>query len=518
MSFKAVNLRYGTFMLVSTIIAALSYTCKTWLMSNSTQIIMVLVCIVWFHTIKYRVIIHDLRRLLCAMSVMLAGLFLITVGRYNIFLEFPIINRYLNYFYQLPVLLCALFSCYSAVCVGAADTRKAIRKRRWMAFVCVLLILGYLTNDLHHLAYRSVYPDGGVTKHFIICWLSWAFQVFSISASFIMILRRSRISNRRKLIWLPILFLVTGAVMLILCVANGHLMIGSVKITFQNIYAFMLIGFWESCIIIGLVPSNSRYILLMNSLPINMQITNTEGELKYDSAKMSITAEQRNSALSAPVMLAGYTLLNARSIPGGFVFWTEDRSKIETLNQNLRNRIEDLKEKNALLQQENEIKEDKTRYEVQSRTYSRLASDLEPTADKLRSLLSEGDIPHACVIGAYIKRSANLYLLAEQNKDSDISELYHSIKESLETLQLLHITCAVYTDDIGTVPSKALLSAYDYFENIIERELYAAKAVMVILSIKKGKVHITVNISDDDSDGDEGCFTSDFGGGDRYDV
>ena len=112
MSFKAINLRYGTFMLVTMIIAALSYACRSWMMSNSTQIFMVLVCVVWFHTIQYRVIIPDLRRLLCTMSVMLAGLFLITVGRFNIYLEFPLINRYLNYGYQIPVLLCALFSFY----------------------------------------------------------------------------------------------------------------------------------------------------------------------------------------------------------------------------------------------------------------------------------------------------------------------------------------------------------------------------------------------------------------------
>ena len=519
MSPKTVNLRYGTFMLVATIIAVLSYACcKNWLMSNSTQIIMLLVCIVWFNTIRYRVIIPDLRRLLCTMSVMLAGLFLLTVGRYNVFLEFPLINRYLNYSYQLPVLFCALFSFYSAVCVGAADTRKAIKKWRWMTLICAILIIGYLTNDLHHLAYRIVPPNGNVTGHFIICYISWAFQTLSLGSSFIIILRRSRISKIRKYIWLPILFLASGMTMLFLSVANGHIMIGTIKINFQTVYTFMLIGFWESCIIIGLVPSNSRYILLMNSLPINMQITDKNGDLKYDSAAVSITDGQRKTAISAPVTLEGYTVLNARSIPGGYAFWTEDRSKIEKLNKDLRERIDDLREKNSLLQRENQIKEDKTRYEVQSRTYSRLASDLQPTSEQVRALLSDGEITHACILGTYIKRRANLYLIAEQSGDTDISELYHSVKESLDSLRLLDITCAVYTDDEGCVPSQALLDAYDFFEQITEREICSAKTLIVLIGAKNGEAHITINISGDGINDDEGCYAGSFRGGERHDL
>ena len=138
-------------------------------------------------------------------------------------------------------------------------------------------------------------------------------------------------------------------------------MIGTVKLTFQPVFIFMMTGFWESCIIIGLVPSNSRYMLLMDFLPLNMQITDKNGRLRFDSAKLTITDEQRRAALSSPVMLEGYIMLNSRSIPGGNAFWTEDRSKIERLNEELKQRTDDLRNKNEILSRENRIKEEKAR-------------------------------------------------------------------------------------------------------------------------------------------------------------
>ncbi|MBQ4362932.1 MAG: hypothetical protein II782_02895 [Oscillospiraceae bacterium] len=506
MSTRTVNIRYGILMLVTMIIAVLTRISNAWYLHDSSHIILLLVCVVWYNTLKYRIIIPALRRLLTAMSVMLGVLSVLTICRYTIFSFMPDINRYLNYFYQVPVLMCTLLSFYSALCIGKAEPVKVLRRHKWMAVLCSVIIMGYLTNDLHHLAYRTVSPEGNVTGHFIICYISWLFQIVTIGTSFIIILRRSRISNIRRFVWLPSFFLITGVVMLFATVIYGHIMIGPLKITFQPVFTFMMTGFWESCIIIGLVPSNSRYMLLMDFLPLNMQITDKKGRLRFDSAKITITDEQRRAALAAPLMMDGYVMLNSRSIPGGYAFWTEDRSKIERLNNELRERTDDLRSKNEILSRENRIKEDKARYEVQNNTYMSLSADLQPTADRIRRLLGEGDLVQACLLGTYIKRRANLYLLARQNDITDISELYHSVKESLDSLRLLDITCSVYTENEERVPSVALIDAYDWFEGIAEDEMRSSKAAMVLIGAKNGIPHITINISGDDISDDEGCF------------
>ena len=96
--------------------------------------------------------------------------------------------------------------------------------------------------------------------------------------------------------------------------------------------------------------------------------------------------------------------------------------------------------------------------------------------------------------------------------------MYHSVKESLDSLRLLDITCAVYTDDEGCVPSQALLDAYDFFEQITEREICSAKTLMVLIGAKNGEAHITINISGDGINDDEGCYAASFRGGDRHDL
>ncbi|MBQ9209095.1 MAG: hypothetical protein IJ149_05865 [Oscillospiraceae bacterium] len=506
MSARTVNIRYGVLMLIMMIIALLSRISNSWYLHDSSHIVMLLVCVVWFNTLKYRIIIPALRRLLTAMAVMLGVLSVLTVCRYTLFSFMPLTSRYLNYLYQVPVLMCTLLSFYSALCIGKPDPVKILKRHKWMAVICGLIITGYLTNDLHHLAYRTVSPEGKVTGHFIICYISWMFQAITIGTSFVIILRRSRISNIRRFALLPSFFLLTGSAMLTATVIYGHIMIGPLKITFQPVFTFMMIGFWESCIIIGLVPSNSRYMLLMDFLPLNMQITDKNGKLKFDSAKMNITAEQRNAALAAPVMLESYLVLNSRSIPGGYAFWTEDRSKIERLNNELRERTDDLRYKNELLSRENRIKEDKARYEVQNNTYMRLSADLQPTAERIRTLLDKGDLAQACLLGTYIKRRANLYLLAQQRDTADISELYHSVAESLDSLRLLDITCSVYTENEEWVPSAALIDAYDWFESVAESKMRSSRAAMVVIGAKDGIPHITVNISGDGISDDEGCF------------
>ncbi|MBQ5311255.1 MAG: hypothetical protein ILP19_04350 [Oscillospiraceae bacterium] len=516
MSSKTVNIRYGLFMLIAAVMGQLSYLLTGF--TDSVQIVMLLVCVVWFNTIKYRVIIPALRHLLCGMSVMLSMLFLLTIGKYTVFSWAPLICRYLNYMYQIPVLVCALLSFYSALCIGVADTSTVLKKWNWMSPLCAAVILGYLTNDMHHLAYRTIEENGDVYGHYIVCYISWAFQFFVLTAAFFIILRRSRISNINRFIWLPIIILVAGTVLLFMIVINGNIMMGRLKIGFQTVYASMMIGFWESCTIIGLVPSNSQYFMLVDSLPINVQITDSSGELRFDSASFPITAEQRISAISSPVMVRENILLKSRDIPGGHAFWTEDRNRIETLNAELRESVEFLHQRNEILRQESTVKEEKARYEVQNNTYNRLAEILEPTVDKINVHLNNDDLAQACVLGTYIKRRANLFLLNEQSDKTDISELYHSVRESLDSLKLLGITCSVYTEGSGKVPSKAILDAYDFFEHITEENIASVTAVMVLLGRRDSEVVITVNISGDGIDDDAGCFIGTFGGGERHEI
>ncbi|MBP5581205.1 MAG: hypothetical protein J6X85_05385, partial [Ruminococcus sp.] len=89
---------------------------------------------------------------------------------------------------------------------------------------------------------------------------------------------------------------------------------------------------------------------------------------------------------------------------------------------------------------------------------------------------------------------------------------------SLDSLRLLDITCSVYTESEESVPSQALIDAYDCFEQIAEQHMLAAKAVMVLIGAKNGEAQLTVNISGDDISDDEGFFRYSFKGGRSHDI
>ena len=85
---------------------------------------------------------------------------------------------------------------------------------------------------------------------------------------------------------------------------------------------------------------------------------------------------------------------------------------------------------------------------------------------------------------------------------TDVTELYHSVKESLDCLMLLDIKCSVHIENEENVPSKSLIDVYDRFEEIAESRINTASAVMVLIGAENGEPYMTVNISGNDTSDD----------------
>ena len=89
------------------------------------------------------------------------------------------------------------------------------------------------------------------------------------------------------------------------------------------------------------------------------------------------------------------------------------------------------------------------------------------------------------MLGAYIKRRANLYLIAEQRESVSFSDLLLSITESLEYVKLSGIPCGAQLEEDGAAAAEKVLLLYDFFEQVLEAALPEARAVMV--SLRGGK-------------------------------
>lgn len=93
-----------------------------------------------------------------------------------------------------------------------------------------------------------------------------------------------------------------------------------------------------------------------------------------------------------------------------------------------------------------------------------------------------------CFLGAYIKRYANLMLLAENEKMMSTAELGMAIAESLRYLGNANIPTAYVGNENVKLPTDDVILLYEIFEKLVENALSYLKAVYVKLENAAGIV------------------------------
>ncbi|MBR1690660.1 MAG: hypothetical protein IJ713_07795 [Oscillibacter sp.] len=151
-----------------------------------------------------------------------------------------------------------------------------------------------------------------------------------------------------------------------------------------------------------------------------------------------MTKDQLSSV--ATVMLDDNTRLHRKAVSGGFVYWQDDITQLNHINAELAEMGEHLAEETELLRLENELHEERAIIEARSRTYDIIAAEVLPQSRKIAALCAEaerdpsrfdGNMKAVCLLGAYIKRYANLSLIAADHTEVETEELYLAISESL---------------------------------------------------------------------------------------
>ena len=208
------------------------------------------------------------------------------------------------------------------------------------------------------------------------------------------------------------------------------------------------------------------------------------------------------SAEAEPVDL-GDTILHSKAITGGHVLWQDHVKQINDLIEQLRDTQERLGEKNELLKAELELKENRARTEEKSRLYDRIAKEVAVQLAKAEKLLklAETDpkqtksvIAKVSVICAYIKRRGNLLMLGEEGNIIPATELEYCIRESLDNLRLGGVFTSFDSKCHGELKLEHAVAVFDFYENIVERMLDDATAVLIHLDCKDGIIKMRLQI------------------------
>ena len=447
-----------------------------------TNLIYIGLAMAWGFSISRRTLHRDDRRWLllgCAMAVL--WLFLRAV-KYRFFSD-DTITRHLWYLYYMPQILAPLFSLFAALQLGRREGDALSRKWYLLFIPAVLLIGGVLTNDLHQLVFRAV-PGAATLEtdytHGWMYYLAMTWIVGLLLATGIIVYRKCRVSESRRYAWIPLCVFLGGFALCALSFANIY--------TFHKMpecFCLTFAAFWESCLQVGLIPTNGYYRYFFSESTVAAQIVNGRGEPVYRAKNApNLTPDQLEAAACESILLNADTRLQSAPVQDGRVYWLEDISKINRIQAQLAEINAQLSEENELIQAENELKRQRAQIEEQNRLMDAMLSLVQPQLLAINRLLSDKSaqsLKHICILGAYVKRRVNLALICDKKMVVPVDELAHCIRESLTYLTQYGAVCALHQEGRGSVSSREAQTAYDFFEDCLEAALPSLSALMVRL-------------------------------------
>ena len=445
-----------------------------------TNLIYIGLAMAWGFSISRRSLHRNDRRWLllgCTMAVL--WLFLRAV-KYRFFSD-DTITRHLWYLYYVPQILAPLFSLFAALQLGRREGDALSRKWYLLFIPAALLIGGILTNDLHQMAFRAA--PGAVTleadyTHGRVYYLAMTWIVALLLATGIIVYRKCRVSESRRYAWVP------------LCVFLGGFALCS--LSFANIYTFhkmpecfclTFAAFWESCLQVGLLPTNGHYRYFFSESTVAAQIVDGQGCPVYRAKNApNLTPNQLEAGARESILLNTDTRLQSVPVQDGRVYWVEDIAKINRIQAQLAEINARLSEENELIQAENELKRQRAQTEEKNRLMDEMIALVRPQLHQINRLLEEESVQnlkHVCLLGAYVKRRVNLALICDKKAAVLADELAHCIRESLTYLTQYGAVCTLHQDGRGDVNSRDVQTAYDFFEDCLETALPTLSALMV---------------------------------------
>ena len=426
-----------------------------------------------------------LRRLMLTLAFMEALLIMLRGIKYSVFGSIHFLSRYSWYLFFIPMLFIPVLLFYISLYLYTKDDRQVRKRWGWVAAVTVILILLVLTNDLHQMVYRYNPGFENWDRDYSHGWAfsvvtAWEYGFYVISV--IILIVKCSVSKMKNQTWLILIPFIIGVTMILLKFTDTMPKInGNCLAEFPETLCCMVTGVLECCMQLGMIPTNENYRGLMKETSVRVQITDRDGNVIYKSdAAKELTKEQ----FSAPdkARIGEHTILRRMDIPGGYGFWENDVTELDRLNKELAETGEALSEEAELVRLQNELKEKQAKIDQRTAVYDTIARRTQNQSMAISRISDEAlqsDDPgakdrcrkHIALLGAYIKRYANLTLLSESTNAVSINELELSVTEVLRYLNRYGIPGELLSAAEGSVPAEEALAVFEAFETLLESRL-----------------------------------------------
>lgn len=432
--------------------------------SASSSALLLAFSVIFFQHINHVLIQGETRDNLLKMAFMIFLFMLLRSCRYVDFCELNQGMRYLWYLYYVPCLFIPYYSFCAAISVGKDGSSQ---KPEWLAYLkwgSVILLLFVLTNDFHQLVFQL---NPGFQEHWIDeysykfgYYIVYAWIVSLLLLSFLLLIRKCRVSNSKRYAWLPIIPIVTGIISLI-CIAFGWMprLHEHYVLEFPDTFCFTVSAAWICIMEIGLMPANASYEAFFKISSLQALIKDKEGKTIYQSG--------------GPVKDSKDVITREHKIRGGTVLWQSDVRALNEMNKQLSALHQELKEEAEIIRLENELKEKRAMIEAKNSLYDAIAIRVLPQSKKITLLSNDKSVENLrkiCLYGSYIKRMSNLMLLATQKEEINTMELALAIGESLSQLSKMDVQTSIYMDEeYAYLSAQDVVACYESFEYYLEK-------------------------------------------------
>lgn len=474
---------------------------------NASKLIALLAQYLFFGVLAYwtvsvisRVSDRNIRQGLAATIILMSLVLVLKLIKYNVVYD-ATAERYLWYAYYIPQCLAPTVLLLTVLKMARKSGKPLSETWNLLFLPAALLIILVFTNDVHEQVFS--FAEGLENANAVYRW-EWGYYVILawISglylANGILLYVKCRISHCRKKAWIPLVLFV---VCLACCVLRE--VFNPLFIKMPETVVFSVVIVCESLIRIGFIPSNTDYAKFFDVADVSAVIANRKFEVELSSKNApTVTKDQAISAFgSGEIFLSKDLILKAKAIAGGEVFWTEDMSVINKINENLAEINENLDEEAEIVSAENRLKEQRSKIEEQNNLYKGIFGIAKPHLKKIGKCLAaaatddEKDraLRLAVVYGVFLKRRSNLTLIGSDGKIS-LSELLYSLREAADALTFCDVYSSVFMSGDGEFAAEQIELIFDFFEDCIESALPDLSACLVRLMANGGKLSCRIEL------------------------
>lgn len=458
------------------------------LMSLLAQCIFFGIIVYWGISIISRVSDRNIRVGLTIVIILMASIMLIRLIKYNVLFD-TTAERYAWYAYYIPHCLTPVVILLTINRINEKKSKKTSSFWGLLFLPAALLIFLVFTNDLHEQVFSFANGLEDATKIYKWEWgyyviLSWITGLYLTIG--ILLFIKCRNSFCRKKAWIPLVLFVSCITCCILREVFNPLFI---KMPETVVFSVLIVC--ESLIQIGLIPSNKKYARFFDVANISAMIANVNHDVELSSKNApEITREQVIKTIqNGEIALSKDIILKAKAIKGGEVFWTEDMSVINKINDSLVEINATLAEEIDIIVAENRIREQRSKIEEQKKIFNEIFNISQPhlkiISERFAVAKTKKEIDDALrvavVQGVFLKRRSNLMLIKREGKVS-ISELVYALKEATDALSFCNVSSSVFATINGDYPIEQIKFIFDCFIYCIESSLSDLTACLVRLS------------------------------------